>query len=1198
MSICRHRPDPDTTRASPRFSPPAVIHAGRAPRSRLTRALSLMAILAGAFAAGAAQTTQSASEKDAETPARRPLSAVAGVPDVQAVPEPQWSPEAAERIRALLEQAERTIGHSVQPAPRDTSEFRLMEAEDPVTSAVDALARAAAIDELRSGAVLFWLAQGCARLGRDAEALRAAQAAAEFRPRDADTRFLLGVLKARAGDVESAITELRTATLVGAQNLNNARVTAAWFLLGAALEQSGWLTAAEEAYAEFDDLIEDGAPEHRRDPNVAAILQEHPLGAIEARQALLRRLNRPDQALRVIEAVAERRPDDPLLLRMMLRAQIDAGRADAALAAIRARVRDSNDPTMQGLLGLAVDAAVRANQLGPWIAQLQRDVAQGRHVAAAAALAARLESLERPAEALPLRRAAVDAAPADADAAWALAACLRQTGDLRAALDTLIAAVHRHDPATAAADAAPRSAPLASGLHVGAWMSSLRAADELLAIIESYGRAGRRDFASDFVYGISAMAISQDELGARLLGGCIESRPTFAEAHVAWGEALAARYRWSEAADKARAALAISADHAAAQLLLARALAGLDDNEAAEAAFRRAVQLAPQSADVAIAMARFHERQGHHQSTGAQRRYTDALKLDPANAVAVEGLIRSYVSSGRLELARQRLAAAESADLPEDVLRRVRTLVRFAEGLPPPAYAAELERQFAQHPTDVRTGVDLATLLVALRRGEDALRVAERLADLAPDDESVLAVRARVDVEHLNYERAITSMRTLVERYPNRVAQLEALAELYLHDFEPRRARELLTHALSRPMPQESARRLRLFLLGTYLVYDDAAAGLPVVEEAIRAAPADTALPAIRLRMLARAGRGKEAVEAAGAWLDEDPTDDDRLETFRTVCQDSHELAPAIERARQWLAAGRPASSEWLEHLLLLDGRADEALDVVKARTPMNLRDSFERRLRMGTCTLRAGRAAEARAEYEALLADNTAAGIFGVRMAARYGLLESMAALGEFDAALELAKSWEAETDRRLSAAENLDLRRFVYQSAGRDAELVEIMRAQRAASPGEVLYDNNLGYTLVDLGLEIEASTAMIRRAVAARPLNASYLDSLGWAYYKAGDFAAARKYLVRSLTLWEGRNSITVLDHCGDAEYRLGNIEAARRCWERTLEEHGRANPIDLSTDDRRAAAGARRKLDALDSNRPAPTAATASEQQESR
>ncbi|MBK8914159.1 MAG: tetratricopeptide repeat protein [Phycisphaerales bacterium] len=1164
-----------------------------AARLRAVAATSLLAILLGVCSAAGAHPADGPRATDAEALARVPLSAIAGAAEAPPTAEPPWSPEAAERIRQLVEGAERAIGHSVHPAVREPSGNFMMDPADSVISAVEALSRAAAIDELRSGAVLFWLAQGQARLGRDAEALQTAQQALEYRPRDADTRFLLGVLKARTGDLDGAIFELRTTTLVGDENLNNARVTAAWFLLGSVLEQSGRLTAAEEAYAEFDDLIVDGAPEHQRDPNVAAILQEHPLGALEARQGLLHRLDRPEQALRVIEAAAARRPDDPRLLRLVLRARMDAGRADAALAAIRARVGDSDDPTMQGLLGLAVEAAARANELGPWIAQLERDVAGGRRIAAAAALAARLESLDRPAEALPLRRALASAAPQDAEAAWALATCQRQTGDLRGALDSLIAAVRRQHPATGATGAEPRNVEPASSLIMGGWMSTLRAADELLGIIEAYGRTGQRDFASDYVYGLSAMAISQDELGARLLGGCLEARPDFAEAHVAWGEALAARYRWAEAADKARAALAISADHSAAQLLLARALAGLDDLEAAEAAFRRAVQLAPQRADVAIAMARFHERQGGAQSAGAQRRYTDALKLDPSNAAAVEGLIRSYVSSGRLELARQRLATAESADLPDDVMRRVRTLVRFSEGLGPAAYAAELDRQFAQHPTDVRTGVDLATLLVALRRGDEALRIADRLADLAPDDEPVLAVRARVDVEHLNFARAIASMRALVERYPNRVSLLEALAELHLHDFEPARARELLTHALTRPMPQESARRLRLFLLGTFLVFDDAASGLPLIEEAIRSAPGDAALQAIRLRMMAQGGRGKEAVEAAGAWLDQDPADEDRLETFRAVCEDSRELAPAIERARQWLAARRPASSEWLEHLLLLDGRPDEALEVVKARTPTSLRESFERRLQMGTCTLRAGRAAEARAEFEALLADQTASGIFGVRMQARFGLLESLAAQGEFDAALELATSWEAEADRRLSAAEALDFRRFVYQTAGRDSDLIEVMRAQRAASPGEVLYDNNLGYTLVDLGLEIDAATAMIRRAVAARPLNASYLDSLGWAYYKAGDFAAARRYLVRSLGLWEGRNSITVLDHCGDAEYRLGSVDAARRCWERTLEEHGRANPVDLSTDDRRAAAGARRKLDALQAGVPAPTAPTAAE-----
>jgi Flp pilus assembly protein TadD len=79
---------------------------------------------------------------------------------------------------------------------------------------------------------------------------------------------------------------------------------------------------------------------------------------------------------------------------------------------------------------------------------------------------------------------------------------------------------------------------------------------------------------------------------------------------------------------------------------------------------------------------------------------------------------------------------------------------------------------------------------------------------------------------------------------------------------------------------------------------------------------------------------------------------------------------------------------------------------------------------------------------------------------------------------------------------------------------------------------------------------ATRMIRMAAATDPLNSSFLDSLGWAYYKAGDFSLARKYLERSVRLLDGGSAL-VYDHLGDADHRIGDADAARRHWRKALE-----------------------------------------------
>ena len=74
------------------------------------------------------------------------------------------------------------------------------------------------------------------------------------------------------------------------------------------------------------------------------------------------------------------------------------------------------------------------------------------------------------------------------------------------------------------------------------------------------------------------------------------------------------------------------------------------------------------------------------------------------------------------------------------------------------------------------------------------------------------------------------------------------------------------------------------------------------------------------------------------------------------------------------------------------------------------------------------------------------------------------------------------------------------------------------------------------------------MIEKALAAKPDSGAIVDSLGWAYYKLGDYDKSVQQLEHATELEPADAEIN--DHLGDAYWRAGRrIEAAFQ-WKRVL------------------------------------------------
>ena len=89
-----------------------------------------------------------------------------------------------------------------------------------------------------------------------------------------------------------------------------------------------------------------------------------------------------------------------------------------------------------------------------------------------------------------------------------------------------------------------------------------------------------------------------------------------------------------------------------------------------------------------------------------------------------------------------------------------------------------------------------------------------------------------------------------------------------------------------------------------------------------------------------------------------------------------------------------------------------------------------------------------------------------------------------------------------------------------------------------------NYLGYSWIDQGINLDEGMRMIRRAVEQRPDDGYIVDSLGWAYYRLGNYEEAVKHLERAVELKP--EDPTINDHLGDAYWKTGRPLEAEFQW----------------------------------------------------
>ena len=124
-----------------------------------------------------------------------------------------------------------------------------------------------------------------------------------------------------------------------------------------------------------------------------------------------------------------------------------------------------------------------------------------------------------------------------------------------------------------------------------------------------------------------------------------------------------------------------------------------------------------------------------------------------------------------------------------------------------------------------------------------------------------------------------------------------------------------------------------------------------------------------------------------------------------------------------------------------------------------------------------------------------------------------------------------------------------IVYDKAGEQTKSLNAMKNVIRLEPKNSNALNYLGYTYALLGINLGEAERLIKLALRQEPDDGYITDSLGWVYFKKGEFKKALDTLERANEL--AANEPVILEHLGDVHLEMKDKKNALKFYKRCLD-----------------------------------------------
>jgi tetratricopeptide (TPR) repeat protein len=130
-------------------------------------------------------------------------------------------------------------------------------------------------------------------------------------------------------------------------------------------------------------------------------------------------------------------------------------------------------------------------------------------------------------------------------------------------------------------------------------------------------------------------------------------------------------------------------------------------------------------------------------------------------------------------------------------------------------------------------------------------------------------------------------------------------------------------------------------------------------------------------------------------------------------------------------------------------------------------------------------------------------------------------------------------------------------YDEAKNKEKSMQFMRRAIELNAKNAAALNYLGYTLAEMGIQLDEAEQLILNALKLQPDDGYYIDSLGWVYFQKGQYDKAVLELERAVELVS--EDATILEHLGDAYERVGKLRRALDLYRDSLGKSKEAEQV---------------------------------------